>query len=260
MTILQQWNDFFCMFIRRNYFIEKSWFNKPYFVFARDIVVSILILFSFVFVQLNSVEKRNPQEKIQIHKIIPETFGAWRSETYDTKEYRDKWKSINELLIRTYYCIDKINIDFIVEYSSDFRRNFSFHFPENCHRASGNEIDFLKEFTVKLNNNKIFRAKYLYVKGMKKSQVERDHLVVYWIVIDQEHYHKTFFVKLDQLLSGLLNNSQRGMLVRIDFVDGLEYSARGIEKGEEIIKDFIKDLHERLDSKQRKIIFGKEYL
>ena len=162
--------------------------------------------------------------------------------------------------MRTYYLIDKTNVDLILEYSSDLRKNFSFHFPENCHRASGNKVDFLKIFTVDLGNNKIFKGKYLYIKGVKGTQVARDHLVVYWLVIDQKTFHQTFFIKFDQFLSGILNNSKKGVLVRIDYIDGLKYHAKNIAQGEKIIQNFIKDLYESLDSKQRQIIFGNDYL
>ncbi|MBI3617229.1 MAG: exosortase-associated EpsI family protein [Candidatus Omnitrophica bacterium] len=139
----------------------------------RDLIMIITMLGAFAVVQLNPVEKLAPGERVQMDKIIPREFPSylplWKSVSYDMSEYKDKWQSINELLVRKYYQRDNENIDFILEYSSDMRKNFSFHFPESCHRSGGNEVDFLEPLEIELSKGKVLKAKLLFIKGMKGS-------------------------------------------------------------------------------------------
>ncbi len=148
--------------------------------------------------------------------------------------------------------------DFILEYSSDMRKNFSFHFPESCHRSGGNEIDFLDSLEIDLRGDKAIKAKLLFIKGVKGSIEEHDKLVAYWLVIDRKQYYQTFWVKVDQMLSGLLKQSKTGFLVRIDYKEGAEYSDEGLAKGKKLISEFVRDLYDELGSEERDRLFGAE--
>ena len=230
----------------------------------RDLIIIITMLGAFAIVQLNPVEKVASGEKIQLDKFIPREFPSylplWKSISYDMSGYKDQWQSINELLVRKYYQRDKENIDFILEYSSDMRKNFSFHFPENCHRSGGNEVDFFEPLEIELSKDKVFKTKLLFIKGMKGSVEEHDKLVAYWLVIDKKQYHKTFWIKVDQMLSGLLKQSKTGFLVRIDYKEGAEYSDEGLKRGRELIARFIRDLYFEVAPEDRDRLFGEGYL
>jgi len=230
----------------------------------RDLIIIIAMLGAFATVQLNPVEKVTPGEKIQLGRIIPQELPPylpiWKSISYDMSSYKDKWQSINELLVRKYFKRNRDNIDFILEYSSDMRKNFSFHFPENCHRSGGNEVDFLEPLEIELAKDKVLKAKLLFIKGMRGSVEEHDKLVAYWLVIDKKQYHKTFWIKVDQMLSGLLKQSKTGFLVRIDFTEGAEYSEEGLKKGRELIARFVRDLYYEIEPEVRGMIFGEQLL
>ncbi|MBI4651054.1 exosortase-associated EpsI family protein [Candidatus Desantisbacteria bacterium] len=232
----------------------------------RDMTLVILILAVTLYVFSNPINKQSAQEKINLTEAIPPFFKDWRSKTYDMSDYNDQWQSINEILVRTYSKngisssseSGLIRLNFILEYSSDLRKNFSFHFPENCHRASGNEVDFFEPLEIKLTTNKSIKAKCLYIKGMENSTEKNDKVVVYWLAIDNKQYYQTFYIKLNQMLAGLLKKSNRGFLIRFDYYDGLEYKEENIKKAKEVISFFIKDLYNTLDDEKRKALFGVE--
>ena len=131
--------------------------------------------------------------------FVPATFDGWISRTHDTSDYKDKWQSINELLVRNYVKAEVgfltrkiIPLNFILEYSSDLRKNFSFHFPEICHRSGGNEVIFLEPLAIDLDNGKAIKAKCLYIKGVRGSIEEIDKVVVYWLTIDNKQYYLAY--------------------------------------------------------------------
>lgn len=227
---------------------------------VRDIIIIVTMLGAFGVVHLNPVEKVTPGRKIKLDAMVPRAFPSylplWKSLSYDMSDYKDKWQSINELLVRKYFHGSKDNVNFILEYSSDMRKNFSFHFPENCHRSGGNEVDFFEALKIDLGGGKTLKAKLLFIKGVKGSIEEDDKLVAYWLVIDKKQYHKTFWVKVDQMLSGLLKQSKTGFLVRVDYSDGAEYSDAGLAKGKALIARFVSDLYDELDAEARGKLFG----
>jgi len=220
------------------------------------------MLSAFVIVQLNQVQKVAAGERIQLSRFIPKEMPVylpiWKSITYDTSRFTDKWQSINELLARKYWKSHGESIVFILEYSSDMRKNFSFHFPENCHRSGGNEVDFFEPLEIALTKDKVFKTKLLFIKGMRGSIEEQDKLVAYWLVIDKKQYHKTFWIKVDQMLSGLLKQSKSGFLVRVDLTEGAQYSKDGLRKGRGLIATFIRDLYYEVDPADRALLFGED--
>jgi len=227
---------------------------------VRDIILSIIMVTAALVVVLNPIEKTAPGEKMNISSWIPKEMPAgspkWKSLTYDTSDYSDEWQSINELMVRKYYMRDETNVDLFVEYSSDVRRNFSFHFPENCHRAGGNEIQFFDPLEVDLGNGQTLMAKLIFIKGLPGSIEKEDKLVAYWLVMDGKHYHKTFWIKADQMLAGLLKQSKSGFLVRVDFKEGLEYTDPSFENGKTIMSAFIRDLYDTLEPSAQDLLFG----
>lgn len=230
-----------------------------------DIGISVALLGAALFVVMRPVQKTAEAEKLDLRSLVSESVGPWMGHTYDMSEYVDKWQSINELLVREYakpnlfsFRSPATKITFILEYSNDLRQNFSFHFPENCHRAGGNEIQFLHPAEIPLAGGKILRAKRIFIKGMPNSSEKVDKIVTYWLVMDGKLYYKTFFIKLDQMLSGLLSKAKTGFLVRVDFHDEFEYSPEGIEKADKVTGEFINDLYDSLPVEARIRLFGKE--
>lgn len=234
-------------------------------VSRRDIVIIVLFLASAWFVYSRPVQKVAAGEKIDLAAIVPSRLAAWGSETYDTAAYRDKWQSINELLVRRYFKMNPFalrgpgytSLAFITEYTTDLRQNFSFHFPENCHRAGGNEIEILPPLEVVMDDGRVVRAKSIYIKGKAGSIETTDKVVSYWIVIGGKAYWKTFYVKLDQMLSGLLSQAKIGFLVRVDYDQDFQYSTEGLQQARETTAAFLKDLYETLDAEKRDLLFGR---
>jgi len=223
----------------------------------RDIMMAVLMMGAGLYVLGHPVEKYAAEEKVDLPSFISSTFGSWKSETYDTSDYKDKWQSINEILARNYYNErSRKKLGFILEYSSDLRKNFSFHFPETCHRAGGNEVDFLEPLEITLANGNVIKAKCLYIKGKEGSLEGVDNVVVYWLTIDNVQYYRTFFIKLDQLLAGLLKRAKRGFLIRVDYYEGIEYTDEHIQKARKAIADFVRELYNALDEESREMLFG----
>lgn len=230
---------------------------------VRDLLLIGVMLAGALFVSLHPAQKTAPGQKISLGSFIPAAFGDWQSQTFDTSEYKDKWQSINELLVREYYKRDPFGmrpyaarVSFVLEYSSDVRKNFSFHFPEGCHRAAGNEIEFQKPVEIPLGGGKSIKAKCLFIKGRSNSIEKSDKIVSYWLVLDGKQYHKTFFIKIDQMLAGLLTQSKQGFLVRVDFEDGFKYSPEGLAKAAAVTQEFLSDLYRALGDKERLMVFG----
>ncbi len=230
----------------------------------RDMVMAILMVGAVLFVLTHPAEKQSAVEKLNLVTFVPEVFASWRSNTYDTSNYSDKWQSINEILMRTYYkekggfsLLRKASrLNFVLEYSSDLRKNFSFHFPENCHRASGNEVEFLKPLQIEIESGKVIKGKRLFIRGKRGTAEEIDKVVVYWLVIDGKQYYETLPIKLDQMVSGLLKQSKRGFLVRFDYFDFDKYTPENLEMASQRINEFVRDLYDGVDEKTRKLIFG----
>ncbi|MCD4781111.1 MAG: EpsI family protein [Candidatus Omnitrophica bacterium] len=232
--------------------ISKSRINK------RDLILSIIMIGAAFFVYLNPPRKSAPGEKIHLNTFVPEKLWGWRSITRDTSGFEDiRWQAINELMIRTFYKHDKSFVNLILEYGSDLRKNFTFHFPENCHRAGGNEIDFLEPIKVELKDGRVIMMKYLFIKGLPDTTVERDKFVAYWLTIDKKQYHETFWIKLDQMLSGLLKQSKSGFLFRVDYVDRVKYDDESEARARELIIDFTRDMYDKLDEEKKALIFGE---
>ena len=223
----------------------------------RDIMMAFLMIGVTVYVLFNPLEKHAADEKINLSSFIPSAFSSRVSKTHDVSELEDKWQFLNELVVRTYYdSKTREKIDFIVEYNSDMRKNFNFHYPEVCHEVSGNEVDFLEPLEVTLADGKTITARCLYIKGKEGSLEGIDKLVVYWLTIDNVQYYRTFFIKLDQMLAGLLKRAKRGFLIRVDYYEGIEYADEHIQKARKAIADFVRELYNALDEESREMLFG----
>ncbi len=229
-----------------------------------DAGISAVLLLAALFVAMRPVEKAEASVKIDLAALVPEVFEPWVSRTLDTSDYADQWQSINNLLVRDYakpnifsFTSPATQVAFVLEYSSDLRNNFSFHFPENCHRAGGNEVVFLSPADIDLGGGHVLKAKRIYIKGLPNSHERTDKIVTYWLVMDGKQYYETFYIKLDQMLSGLLSKARSGFLVRVDYAQGFEYSPEGIAKADKVTAEFIKSLYESLPVASREKIFGK---
>ena len=85
---------------------------------------------------------------------------------------------------------------------------------------------------------------------------DADKIVVYWLTIDNKQYYRTFFIKLDQMLAGLLKRSKKGFLVRVDYFEGLKYTDEHIQEAREVVAGFIKELYNAIDEDSRIMLFG----
>ncbi len=232
---------------------------------VRDLILGVLMLGAGLAVMLNPVAKVGTEKKLSLEALVPRDFEGWQSETYDMSNYRDEaYKSINQLLVREYTKEDLYGlrggvkkVRLIIEYSSDLRNNFSFHFPENCHRSTGNEVEFFQPVSIKPAEGKPLQAKTLFIKGMKHSGEVRDKVVAYWLVIGGKRHHETFFIKLDQMAAGLISGSKSGFLIRLDFEEGMVYSEEGVRIARETLSAFMTDFYFALEPDQRKILFGE---
>ena len=233
---------------------------------VRDFSVSLLMGLSFLWAISYPAQKSGLRDKIHLASLIPQQFEGWSAFPYDTAGFQDSWQSINELYLAEYEKEDLYSllgpgakrVGLAIEYSSDLRNNFSFHFPENCHRAGGNQVDFLKPLEVPLPGGRIFRVKLIFIRGVQGTHESVDKLVAYWLVMDGKHHYETLFVKLDQMMAGLLSGAKTGVLVRVDFFDRIEYSKEGMKHGREVLRKFIQDFYYSLDAEKRELFFGKE--
>lgn len=231
---------------------------------VRDLVLGVMMLTAGLAVILNPVEKTGTETVLDLKAFVPREFDGWQSHEYDMSEYRDeKYQSINQLLVREYYKEDVYAlrggvkaVRLIVEYSSDLRNNFSFHFPEECHRSTGNEVEFFPPLAAEVSPGKTMKAKSLFIKGRQHSREVKDKLVAYWLVIGGRRHHETFFIKLDQMAAGLLSGSKSGFLVRLDYEQGMVYSEEGLKQARETLRAFMTDLYFAMDGEERVLLFG----
>lgn len=229
-----------------------------------DIGISAVLLLAALFVAMRPIQKADTSVKLDLAAMVPESFDPWISRTFDTSDYADQWQSINNLLVRDYakpnlfsFSSPATQVSFVLEYSSDLRNNFSFHFPENCHRAGGNEVIFMPTPEIDLGEGRILRAKRIYIKGLPNSYERMDKIVTYWLIMDGKQQHNAFYIKLDQMLSGLLSKARSGFLVRVDYSQGFEYTPEGIAKADKVTAEFIRDLYDSLPTENREKVFGK---
>jgi hypothetical protein len=223
----------------------------------RDMIIVGAMLLAAFYVLCFPIQKYNAGARINLSAIVPASFGDWDSVQYDMSDYKDKWQSINELILRKYTNkVTKEQLVLIVEYSSDLRKNFSIHFPEGCFRAAGDDVSFLPFFTIPLDN-KILSLKSLYIRSTKDNFDQDTKIVSYWLVIDNKQYSRTFFIKLDQFFAGIWSRSKKGFLVRIDSAEGVRYNDEDIKQINHTTSRFIAALYWVLDEKSRVMLFGK---
>jgi len=216
------------------------------------------MLVATFYVLLTPVQKFAAAEKINLSAYVPSSFGNWNSVQYDMSDYKDRWQSINELIIREYTNqVTKEQVILIVEYNSDLRRNFTFHFPESCYRAVGQEVAFLPFLSVPLPDHRVLNVKSIFVRGAKDGFNQGDKILAYWLVIDNKQYSRTFIIKLNQFFAGILQHSRKGFLVRLDSEEGIRYDDQGIRQINGTMSRFIADLYMALDENRRQMFFGK---
>ena len=184
----------------------------------RDYLIGFILFLGGISVLVFPPQKMNATKKIHLDALIPVTIADWKSHTYDTKNYDDQWKSINELLVRTYYKLESNKaVDLYVEYSGDMRRAFGFHFPENCYRGGGNSFVVLDDFKIELPDKRLLQARAILIKGERGKREESDKLVVYWVVMEGKHIHDIWTIKINQMFAGLFNKAREGILVRVEY-------------------------------------------
>ncbi len=222
----------------------------------RDYILTGVMVGAALLVAFNPPQKVAVSKKISSASFVPAAFNGWQSQTYDMSDYADKWQSINELLVREYTHPEKrMEVGFILEYSSDLRRSFSFHFPEGCHRATGNDVLFLPEAVFQLTPERSMHAKSLFIRGVPGSAVPINKIITYWLVIDKKQYYQTFWIKVNQAMAGLLGRHGEGFLVRVDF-DAPQYTPESLKAANDAVGGFVKDLYNALDAPARVQIFG----
>ena len=225
---------------------------------VRDLIIVAVMIIGGVWIMFFPPKKPDPNLKIDLSALVPQSFLDWKSMTYKTADYKDQWQSINELLVRTYSKGEgKQNIDFVLEYSSDVRRAFSFHFPENCYRAGGNPVTFLQILNVPLPDGKMLKAKCLFIKGMPGQREKIDKIIVYWLVLEGKQIYDTLGVKIDQMLAGLTSKARQGFLVRIDVREEVKLNEDRLRNAQDLVRRYISDLYTQLSDDQRRLIFGK---
>lgn len=212
-----------------------------------------------ILLMLFPVQKAAVSAAIDLPSLVPAEIPGWTSVTYDTADYQDQWQSINFLLARTYTHTEKKHfLDFILEYSSDVRRAFSFHFPEDCYRAGGSDISFLKTFEMQLPNGQTLKAKTVLVRDTTTTQGKGKifRLIVYWLVLGGKQVYTTLNVKLDQMLGGLISKVKDGVLVRVEARQAVEYNQEGLMVTEERMRQYILELYAQLSEEQKRSLFG----
>lgn len=233
---------------------------------GRGKLLAAVMLLAFLAASLlGARQKHGLNEKVRLADLVPPQFMNWSGITHPTDGYRDKWQSINELLVREYFSRPQLifrrprseRVGFILEYTSDLRKNFAFHFPEDCHRSSGNQIEFLEPVEIRFEDGRTLRARTVFIRGMSKSYEPVDKLVVYWLVLDGRQRHETVSIKLDQMFAGLLSGSKKGTLVRADYFENVTYTPESIGRARKTIEAFLRDLYRSLGPAQRDVIFGR---
>lgn len=226
-------------------------------VLVRNIIIGSVLLMGGLFILFFPPKKPAQNRNIDLERLVPDQILDWKSHTYDTKDYKDQWQSVNQLLVRTYYIeSESVVVDLYLEYSSDMRRAFSFHFPEDCYRAGGNEVVSLEPLTVTLSNGKVLNAKSIFIKGSPNKREESNKLVVYWLVLEGKQIYTTFGIKIDQMLAGLLSKAREGFLVRVDIRNGIDLNKDNLQIARDTISRFINDLYNNLPETQEYDIFG----
>jgi EpsI family protein len=223
----------------------------------RDVLLAGTMLFLGGFVLAHPVHKQDASQKLGLASIIPSEFAGWVGTTQDTTKYQGE--SINELLVRVYSQNQRnAQLDFILEYSSDLRKNFSIHFPENCHRAWGNEVVLLEPTFFDVAGQKI-PAKTIFVKGKDDGLIKTDKLVFYWLVMDGKLMADTVTIRMDQMLAGVFNESRTGFLVRVDYSgQDFHFNQDQMARAQMMVGKFLSDLSGTTDKTAQEMLFGSK--
>ncbi len=105
----------------------------------RDFVIGAFIIAAYFAVNTQRPEKRLSPNPVDLQAIVPREFEQWKAITLDRSDFKDTdWQAIDNILMREYAREDFAGlgrsikkIGFVLEYSHDFRNNFSLHFPDN---------------------------------------------------------------------------------------------------------------------------------
>jgi EpsI family protein len=193
----------------------------------------------------------NESDKVNLEKMIPESFGDWKIDTsivpvLPSPELMAKLEQIyNQTLARTYINSKGQRIMLSVAYSDDQHEGLNTHRPEICYPAQG--FDLLKAAAGEL----VTQYGKLPVTRLVAQQRGRYEPITYWVIVGDKI---TFFGlphKLAQLRYGLAGKVADGMLVRVSSIDRDEKSAYRLQQ------EFLDAMLAGMSAKDRARIAGR---
>jgi len=190
-------------------------------------------------------------DKVNLEKMIPESFGEWRIDTsvvpvLPSPELLAKLEKIyNQTLARTYISSKGQRIMLSIAYSDDQNEGMNIHRPEICYPAQG--FDILRTVAGEL----VTQYGKLPVTRVLAQQRARNEPITYWVIVGDKI---TFFGlphKLAQLRYGLTGKVADGMLVRVSSIDSDESGAYRLQQ------EFLEAMLAGMSEKDRARIAGR---
>lgn len=182
------------------------------------------------------------QEKIDLERMIPESFGEWRVDptivplmvSPDAQAVLDKIYS--QTLARTYMNGAGQRVMLSIAYGGEQSDALQVHSPEVCYAAQGFEVarNMVGELATRYGALPVKRL--MAVKGPRKEPI------TYWITVGDRATTSGLQQKLAQLRYGLTGRIPDGMLVRVSTIGG--DTAEGYALQDRFIHRLLAELHD----------------
>lgn len=177
-----------------------------------------------------TIEIADQQDKINLERMIPVEFGAWKIDPStaaivvnpDDKSLLNK--IYNQILSRTYINNQGERVMLSIAYGRDQSKDMQVHRPEICYRAGGFDIG---EMTKTFVDTTIGRIPVMHLVA---KQGARNEPITYWIRVGDSLTRGWFEQKLTAIGYGLTGKVPDGLLFRVSTISNDEQDSYRIQQ------------------------------
>lgn len=192
----------------------------------------------------------NHDRVIQLSKILPDTFGGWKTDTSINSyiinpQEKDLIKKLySQNLNKTYTNQFGNSVMISISYGKNQLKETQIHKPEVCYPAQGFRVHTLQKGIITSNFGSIPVMKMV---AQRKSRTEN---VIYWIRLGDHLVRGSIEQNYTRIYYGLRGIIPDGLLFRISEID------TDMEKSFQLQIRFINDLLEHLSTSHKQQLIG----
>lgn len=166
-------------------------------------------------VAMKPAHKQANARKIQLERMVPATFGAWKVDPSvvqvapSTDVQANLNKLYDQIVSRTYVNDRGERVMLTIAYGGNQNDSLKAHRQEVCYSAQGFQISHLVQTTLEVGKSTIPVTRMLAVQG------SRSEPVTYWFTMGDQVVLGRFERLMVQLKYGLSGEIPDGMLVRV---------------------------------------------